>query len=121
VDNGPARKLILDSLCAYGVPFVDVGMGVEVTADQKLFAVCRTTSATAGRTSHLNSRVPTADIDADAAYTQNIQIAELNALNAAFAVLKWKKIFGIYEDTEGEHHSTYSTNFHLLTGEETAA
>ena len=96
-------------------------MGVELTADQKLFAVCRTTSATAGRTSHLHSRAPTADIDADAAYTQNIQIAELNALNAAFAVLKWKKIFGIYEDTEGEHHSTYSTNFHLLTGEETAA
>jgi len=120
VDNGPARKLILDSLCAYCVPFVDVGMGVEVTADQKLFAVCRTTSATVGRTSHLDSRVPTADIEADAAYTQNIQIAELNALNAAFAVLKWKKIFGIYEDTEGEHHSTYSTNFHLLTGEVTA-
>jgi hypothetical protein len=121
VDNGPARKLIIDSLCASCVPFVDVGMGVDVTADQKLFAVCRTTSATVGRTSHLDSRVPTADIDADAAYTQNIQIAELNALNAAFAVLKWKKIFGIYEDTEGEHHSTYSTNFHLLTGEETTA
>jgi ThiF family len=121
VDKGPARKLILDALCAYGVAFVDVGMGVEVTDDQKLFAVCRTTSATIGRTSHLQSRVPTADIDAEGAYTQNIQIAELNALNAAFAVLKWKKIFGIYEDTEQEHHSTYSTNFHLLTGEETSA
>jgi hypothetical protein len=120
VDKGPARKLILDALCAYGVAFVDVGMGVEVTDDQKLFAVCRTTSATAGRTSHLQSRVPTADIDTEGAYTQNIQIAELNALNAAFAVLKWKKIFGIYEDTDQEHHSTYSTNFNLLTGEETA-
>jgi hypothetical protein len=121
VDKGPARKLILDALCAYGVAFVDVGMGIEVTDDQKLFAVCRTTSATIGRISHLQSRVPTADIDAEGAYTQNIQIAELNALNAAFAVLKWKKIFGTYEDTEQEHHSTYSTNFHLLTGEETAA
>jgi hypothetical protein len=121
VDKGPARKLILDALCAYGVAFVDVGMGVEVTDDQKLFAVCRTTSATIGRTSHLQSRVPTTDIDAEGAYTQNIQISELNALNAAFAVLKWKKIFGIYEDTEQEHHSTYSTNFHLLTGEETVA
>ena len=120
VDKGPARKLILDALCAYGVAFVDVGMGVEVTDDLKLFAVCRTTSATAGRTSHLQSRAPTADIDAEGAYTQNIQIAELNALNAAFAVLKWKKIFGIYEDTDQEHHSTYSTNFNLLTSEETA-
>jgi hypothetical protein len=121
VDKGSVRKSIMDSLCAHGIPFVDVGMGVEVTPDQKLFAVCRTTSGTAGRTSHLESRVPTADFDEDAAYRLNIQIAELNALNAAFAVIKWKKIFGIYDDTDREHHSTYSSNFHLLTSEETKA
>jgi len=54
----------------------------------------------------------------DGIYTQNIQIVELNALNAAFAVIKWKKIAGIYEDVDREHHSTYPTNFHLLTSEE---
>jgi len=118
VDRGSVRKLVLDSLRVHGIPFVDVGMGIEVTPDEKLFAVCRTTAGTHERTEHIETRVPLADMDGDGVYTQNIQIAELNALNAAFAVIKWKKIAGIYEDVDHEHHSTYSTNFHLLTSEE---
>lgn len=118
VDRGSVRKVVLNALRAQGIPFVDVGMGVEVTPDEKLFAVCRTTAGTSERTAHIESRVPLADMDGDGAYTQNIQITELNALNAAFAVIKWKKIAGIYEDVDHEHHSTYSTNFHLLTSEE---
>ena len=121
VDRGSVRKLVLDSLRVHGIPFVDVGMGIEVTPDEKLFAVCRTTAGTQERTGHIEARVPLADMDGDGVYTQNIQIAELNALNAAFAVIKWKKIAGIYEDVDHEHHSTYSTNFHLLTSEERIA
>jgi len=118
VDRGSVRKVVLNALRAQGIPFVDVGMGVEVTPDEKLFAVCRTTAGTSERTAHVESRVPLADMSGDGAYTQNIQITELNALNAAFAVIKWKKIAGIYEDVDHEHHSTYSTNFNLLTSEE---
>ena len=113
VDKGSVRRVVLNSLKAHDIPFVDVGMGVEVTPDQKLLAVCRTTAGTSGRSAHIESRVPLADMDGDDAYTQNIQIAELNALNAAFAVIKWKKIVGVYEDADQEHHSTYSTNFQL--------
>jgi ThiF family len=121
VDKGSVRGIILNSLKVHDIPFVDVGMGVEVTPDQKLLAVCRTTAGTNGRWAHIESRVPLADMDGDAAYTQNIQIAELNALNAAFAVIKWKKIVGVYEDADPDHHSTYSTNFQLLTSEERPA
>jgi hypothetical protein len=121
VDKGSVRKLILDMFRTHGVSFVDVGMGVEMTAAQQLWAVCRTTAGTRGKTNHLDARVPMADAEQDAAYTQNIQIADLNALNAALAVIKWKKIFGVYEDTDQEYHSTYSTNFHLLTSEERLA
>ncbi len=121
VDKGSVRKVVLEALAGRQVPFVDVGMGVEVTADQKLFAVCRTTAGSSGRTSHIPARIPLADGDGDAAYTQNIQIAELNAVNAAFAVIKWKKMIGIYDDVDQEHHSTYSTNFQLLTSEEKVA
>ena len=121
VDRGSVRKVVLEWLIAHGVSFVDVGMGVEVTPDAKLFAVCRTTAGTPERTTHIPSRVPLADANGDGVYTQNIQIAELNALNAAFAVIKWKKRAGIYEDVDQEHHSTYSTNFHLLTSEERTA
>jgi hypothetical protein len=121
VDKGSVRKVVLSSLTAHGIPFVDVGMGVEVTPDHKLLAVCRTTAGTSGRSAHIESRVPLADMEGDDAYTQNIQIVELNALNAAFAVIKWKKIVGVYEDADQEHHSTYSTNLQLLTSEERLA
>lgn len=118
VDKGSVRKVVLDALAAHQVSFVDVGMGVEITANQKLFAVCRTTAGSNGRTGHIAARVPLADAEGDVAYTQNIQIAELNAINAGFAVIKWKKMIGIYDDVDQEHHSTYSTNFQLLTSEE---
>jgi molybdopterin/thiamine biosynthesis adenylyltransferase len=121
VDRGSVRRLILDALSVQGTSFVDVGMGVEMTAGGKLWAICRITAGTKGKTDHVDTRVPMADTDQDAAYTQNIQIADLNALNAAMAVIKWKKIVGVYEDTDQEHHSTYSTNFHLLTSEERVA
>jgi hypothetical protein len=57
---------------------------------------------------------------ARAVYERNIQIAELNALCAVIAIIKWKKYCGFYQDLEGEHDSTYSTNIHLLTGEDCA-
>ena len=48
----------------------------------------------------------------------NVQIADLNSLNATLAVIKWKKLCGVYQDLEGEHHSTYSTNVNALTSDE---
>lgn len=120
VDKGGVRKLIVEALLASRTPFVDAGMGVEIT-DQthQLWAICRVTSCTAGKSDHVAARIPMAESPIDDAYTQNIQIADLNALNAALAVIKWKKLCGFYEDVEREHHSTYSTNFNLLTSDET--
>ena len=41
-------------------------------------------------------------------YERNVQIVELNALNAALAVIRWKKFRGFYLDLEGEMQSTYT-------------
>ena len=40
-----------------------------------------------------------------------IQVADLNALNAVLAVIKWKKIRGLprHRDLEREHHCSYTT------------
>ena len=46
--------------------------------------------------------------------SSNIQVADLNALNAVMAVIKWKKIRGFYRDLEHEHHSTYTTDGNML-------
>jgi hypothetical protein len=70
------------------------------------------------QSNHLERRLPTSDTEEVDLYTQNIQIADLNALNATLAVIKWKKISGIYQDVDRDHHSTYSTSLHLLTSEE---
>jgi hypothetical protein len=47
-------------------------------------------------------------------YASNIQVADLNALNACSAVVKWKKLRKFYRDLENEHHSTYTTDGGML-------
>jgi hypothetical protein len=38
---------------------------------------------------------------------KNIQVAELSALNAAFAALTWKKLFGFHDGDGHEHFSIF--------------
>lgn len=121
VDRGSVRKLVIDALRATKTPFIDVGMGVEIVPEtRELWAVCRVTSSTAAKSDHIASRISMGDQDEDDAYDQNIQIACLNMQNAAMAVIKWKKMCKFYMDVDNEHHSTYSTNFNLLTSDEKA-
>ena len=62
-------------------------------------------------------RVSFSDGDDDE-YKTNIQIADLNMLNATLAVIRWKKHYGFYQDLEREHHTTYTTNVNMLLGED---
>lgn len=119
MDTGPGKKLIVDALTATGTPFIDTGMDVQLLDDAlQLLAVCRVTTSTSTKHDHLARRVSFATPGEDHAYERNIQVADLNAWTAAMAVMRWKKFCGFYQDLEGEHNSTYSTNCHLLTGDE---
>jgi hypothetical protein len=51
---------------------------------------------------------------------RNIQVADLNMLSAALAVVKWKKLRGFYTDQVREHHSLYTTALHSLTKDDRA-
>jgi hypothetical protein len=84
------------------------------------WAICRVTTSTSAKRDHIARRVSYAPPAEDGDYERNIQIADLNALTASMAVIRWKKFCGFYQDLEGEHDSTYSTNCNLLTGDETA-
>lgn len=106
VDRNAVRKMITDYLVDKAIPFADVGLGVNVV-DDKLIGQVRVTSATKTKADHLSKHI-FSDDNENNDYATNIQIAELNALNAIFAVLKWKKISGIYVDLENEHHSSFS-------------
>lgn len=117
MDNGGAKKVIVEKLETLNIPFTDVGMGIQLTGDA-LGGIVRVTTSTARKRDHFRKRVSFGDAAGDNDYDRNIQIAELNALNAALAVLKWKKLFGFYRDLKEEHHSQFSIDGNLLLNED---
>ncbi|AEI52164.1 ThiF family adenylyltransferase [Runella slithyformis] len=116
IDNNSARKVIIEYLVREGVPFIDTGLGVNLV-DDSLIGTIRTTVCTPSKNDHIADRIPMVDNDNND-YSPNIQMAELNAMNAIFAVLKWKKLAGFYQDLEEEHHCTYSINVAQLQNED---
>jgi hypothetical protein len=121
IDNGEARRLIMEYLVTRCVSFVDVGMGVTLVDEAtSLIGTVRVTTSSPAKRDHVlgGKRVPTAPPAEKDDYRRNIQIADLNALNAVLAVIRWKKLFGVYGDREREHHSTYTVDCNLLTSDE---
>ena len=114
VDDGDAKGPIVEKLEADGIPFVDVGMGVY-EADGKLGGVLRVTTSTAMKRDHLRQQVSFQNGEERELYAQNIQIADLNSLNATLAVIKWKKLFGFYADLENEHSSNYTLDGNTIS------
>lgn len=119
LDKGSPKRLIVEKLEEFGVPFVDTGMGVELNEDA-LGGIVRVTASTRGKRGHFRSRVSFRDTPGDNDYNRNIQIADLNALNAALAVIRWKKLFGFYRDLKSEHHTQFSIDTSLLLNEDRA-
>ncbi|MFM1771925.1 MAG: hypothetical protein RLZZ71_1067 [Bacteroidota bacterium] len=121
VDKNLIRKSIMDHLLRMNIPFIDVGLGVNTVGGENdcLVGTIRTTIGTQEKCDHLSSRVPTGDNDNNE-YGTNIQVADLNNLNAVLAVMKWKKMTGFYQDLEKEHHLTYSINVAQLLNEDLA-
>jgi hypothetical protein len=87
--------------------------------DGQLLGMMRITTSTKDSRDHLEKRISFAEPSEDE-YATNIQIAELNALNAALAVIQWKKVFGFYQDLGRERNSTYTINTGQLIHEDAA-
>jgi hypothetical protein len=117
--GGDTKRIVVAKLEEFAVPFVDVGMGI-VAVDGSLIGQLRVTTSTAVKRDHVRARnrIPFSDGEADNEYSRNIQIADLNALNAALAVIKWKKLFGFYGDLEHEHFSAYQVDGNCLINED---
>jgi hypothetical protein len=114
MDAGEAKRLVVQRLEALGVSFVDVGMGLELV-DGTLGGILRVTASTPDKRAHVHQgRISFAGGGEENIYSSNIQVADLNALNAVMAIIKWKKLKGFYRDLEREHHSTYTTDGNML-------
>jgi hypothetical protein len=113
LDRGSARKLLILKLEEFDIPFLDVGVGLQVI-DGFVTGHVRVTTSTDSSREKVRGKFPIGSDPADDLYSANIQIAEMNALNAALAVIRWKKFFGFYSDLEHENHSIYTIDGNSL-------
>ena len=116
IDTGDIKKVIFEYLLGRKIPFIDSGLEVSV-AENSLFGTVRTTLVTDQKNDHVSKRVSFATRE-DEDYESNIQIADMNALNAIMAVLEWKKYLQFYQDHEGEYTTIYSTNINEIFNED---
>ncbi len=113
LDTGKSKRLIVDWLISRHVAFIDVGMGI-IRAPAGLQGLVQVVAGTATKHDHIERRISFGEDDeAENEYATNIQIAELNALNAALAVIRWKRLIGFYRDAGREHFTSYQ----IVTGE----
>jgi hypothetical protein len=104
VDKGSVRAEIFDLLIRLKIPFIDVGMGLDRKRGALSGAVRVTyySATDAGKVRGMQL-AETAD-HPDDLYRTTVQIAELNALNAALAVMRYKQLRGFYLDDNAAYH-----------------
>ncbi|MFA6234123.1 MAG: ThiF family adenylyltransferase [Bacteroidota bacterium] len=100
VDKGAARAEIFEILISMRIPFIDVGMGLDRKrgAINGMLRVTYYPVENAPKLKAMNLADMSDSIDD--VYRNNIQIGEVNALNACLAVLRFKQIRGYYYEEE---------------------
>jgi molybdopterin/thiamine biosynthesis adenylyltransferase len=114
--EGRSKKLIVDYLIENKIPFIDVGIGMYVDGGA-LGGNARVTTCLPGLQDHITKWVGFGEA-LENEYSRDIQIADMNVLNAALAVIRWKKIRGFYVDLQCELNSTYGIGTNVLTNDE---
>jgi hypothetical protein len=120
MDSGPEKRALLERLEARGVSFIDVGMGLD-ELEGSIGGILRVTLSTPEMRGHVREkrRIGFDDPDDGAnEYARNIQVADLNALNACLAVIRYKRHLGFYRDLEHEHNSLYTIDGNHLLNED---
>jgi len=109
VDNGIARAGIIDLLIQLNIPFIDVGMGLK-RKNGGLSGMMRITYFPSESFQKVrNKKWINESEDPENLYKTNIQISELNALNACLAVIRYKQLRGFYF----EEDSFFNTLFNI--------
>lgn len=117
VDKGSSRAGIFDVLIAQGISFIDVGMGLN-RKHGPLDGMMRATYYSTEEAAAMRERGLVALADTpDDLYRSNIQIGELNALNACLALIRYKQLRGFYRDTESAKHILFGIGDMHIVGE----
>lgn len=115
VDKNEARYSITKALLEMGITFIDVGIGVN-KVENNLNGAIRVTVGSTLKSDHLDLRIGSHETDENE--YSNIQIADLNCLNAMLAILKWKKMSGFYQDLKEEYNNLFFINTNKLLNED---
>ena len=57
MDGAPAKQFIVQKLQEWGVPFIDVGMGLELV-NGAINGIITVTASTKGKSDHVQGRIP---------------------------------------------------------------
>jgi ThiF family len=104
VDKGSARAEIFDLLLSKSIPFIDVGIGLSRKRD-RLNGMIRATYYSLENGQNIRDKGLAEMSDPpDDIYRTNIQISEINALNACLAVIRYKQLRGFYFEEIPYYH-----------------
>ncbi|MBK3468183.1 ThiF family adenylyltransferase [Pseudomonas sp. MF6776] len=118
VDKGLVRRLIYDRLGDSNARLIDTGMDVQATDEGSLWGSLRVTTSTPASREHVFSRIPMGDAQKENLYVSNVQVVELNALNAMLAVIKFKQLCGFYHEDGGGLNASFNTATNKITNSE---
>jgi molybdopterin/thiamine biosynthesis adenylyltransferase len=104
VDNGSARAEIFELLISLQIPFIDVGMGLNRKRGALSGAIRATYYAADNAIKVRDMQLAEMSDAPDDMYRNNVQIAELNALNASIAMMRYKQLRGFYVDDSACYH-----------------
>jgi hypothetical protein len=115
IDASPAKRAIIERLESLQTPFFDTGIGAYLAGDA-IGGQVRTTTGLPGSPVSDRRWISFAEAGKDV-YADNIQVADLNMLAAALAVMRWKRTRGFYLDLEHEQHSIFTINGNTIDNE----
>jgi len=116
VDKGASRAGIIDLLSDMEIPFIDVGMGLS-RKGSALRGMIRTSyfPTNKDQIKELRDLVPLTN-NPDDVYKTNIQIGELNALNACMAVIRYKQLRGFYAESVANYNLLFDISDLKIVG-----
>ncbi len=107
IDKSAIKPALFDFLEANNIEYIDVGLGLSVVKN-KIRGSIRCTPVFNGN-KDVRKEIPIDDDDNEL-YGTNIQIAELNAINASMAVMQWKRHLGFYHNFTGNSNTVYNVD-----------
>ena len=117
LDAPHAKGPIIRYLQSNGIPFVDTGM--DIRRRDTLCGEVRTTFCSADEEGCQTAQkyIDMVGVALAGEYDANIQIAELNSLNAALAVIRWKRHCGFYGPSNRQHGVSYVNMVYSLSSD----